>query len=393
MTMRRAPGEGSIYQRADGKWEGSVAAGRTPSGKRRRLKVTASTRRELGERLSTLRREVEAGLTTDATRLTVGEWLQRWLQDEVRGSVRPRTYEGYEAAVRCHLLPGLGHFRLRRLTAADVKAFMQRQLASGLTPDSVRNQHSILRRALEIAMRYDYTQRNVARLVSPPRLLRTEIHPLDREETLRVFAAARGHRLEALFVLAASTGMRLGEVLGLSWDAVDLDGGFVRVERILARYDRAYHLDPPKTARSRRAIAIPGPVVAALRSRRAIQEERAWALGPAWGGREWNLVFTTEKGHPLSPRTVQEIFARLLDEAGVRRVRFHDLRHGAATFLLAQGVAMKVVQDVLGHAQIAMTADLYSHVVPELRRDAADRIGATLFGGEHPEAVFPLPSP
>ena len=379
MTMRRAPGEGSIYQRGDGQWEGSVSAGRTDSGKRRRLKVTGKTQREVSERLSALRRDVRAGLTADSSRLTVGEWLQRWLKDEVRGSVRPRTYEGYEATVRRHLLPGIGHYRLRQLTAVDIKTFMQRQLASGLTPDSVRNQHSILRRALEIATRYDYTQRNVARLVSPPRLRRTEIHPLDREETLRVFAAARGHRLEALFVLAAATGMRLGEVLGLRWDAVDLDRGFVRVERILARYDRAYHLDPPKTARSRRAIAVPPQVVAALRLRRVMQNERRLVAGSSWNGEEWNLVFTTEKGHPLSHRTVQEIFGRLLDEAGVRRVRFHDLRHGAATFLLAQGVAMKVVQDVLGHSQISMTADLYSHVVPELRREAADRMAAALF--------------
>lgn len=179
MGARRAPGEGSIYQRADGKWEGSVSAGRTQSGKRRRLKVTADTQREVAERLTSLRNAVRAGLSTDASRLTVGEWLHRWLRDEVRTSVRPRTYEGYEGVVRRHLLPQLGHFRLRELNPADVRAFIQRELASGVNPETVRNHHSILRRALEIAMRYDYTQRNVARLVSPPRLLRKEIHPLD----------------------------------------------------------------------------------------------------------------------------------------------------------------------------------------------------------------------
>lgn len=183
-------------------------------------------------------------------------------------------------------------------------------------------------------------------------------------------------------MLAASTGMRLGEVLGLSWGGVDLERGFVRVDRTLARYGGAYHLDPPKSARSRRAISIPRPVVAALRVRREIQHERQQAVGVAWAGSDWNLVFTTETGRPLSHRTTQDIFQRLLARAGVRQVRFHDLRHGVATFLLAQGVAMRVVQDVLGHAQIALTADLYSHVVPELRRDASDRIGATLSDDE-----------
>lgn len=381
MGMRRGPGEGSIYQRVDGKWEASLSAGRTATGKRRRRKVVAATRREAAERLAVLRNAVAAGLATDGSRMTVADWLHRWLEEEVQPSVRPRTYRTYEATVRCHLAPGLSSVRVRQLTPADVKAFIVRQLASGLTAGSVRTQHSILRRALQIATRYDYADRNVARLVSPPRVASSEVHPLDRDDTRRFLTTASGHRLEALFVLAASTGMRLGEVLGLTWGAIDLDSGFIRVEHTLARYDRVYHLDPPKTARSRRAIAIPAPVVDTLRTHRVHQRERQLAAGPSWVGNEWGLVFTTKTGRPLSPRTVQEIFGRLLDEAGVRQIRFHDLRHGAATFLLAQGVPMKVVQDVLGHAQIALTADLYSHVVPELRRDAADRIGAALFGG------------
>ncbi len=381
MSGRRAPGEGSIYQRADGRWEGSLSAGWGASGKRRRRKVVAATRREVAERLAALRAEVAAGLTADGSRLSVADWLYRWLAEEVRPSVRPRSYQAYETTVRRHLVPGLGQIRLQKLTPADVRAFMQRQLAAGLTPCSVRNGHSVLRRALEIAARYDYATRNVARLVSPPRAVRGEVHPLDSAETHRFLAAASGHRLEALYVLAASTGMRLGEVLGLTWDAVDLDGGFVRVEHSLARYDSAYHLDAPKTARSRRAIAIAPPVVASLHSRRVRQRERRLAAGPAWAGNDWDLVFTTETGRPLSPSTVQVIFGRLLDQAGVRRVVFHALRHGAATFLLVRGVPMKVVQDILGHSQITMTADIYSHVIPELRRDAADRIGAALFGG------------
>lgn len=169
-------------------------------------------------------------------------------------------------------------------------------------------------------------------------------------------------------------------MLGLRWAHVDLDGGSVRVEQALARYDGAYHLDEPKTAQSRRSIAVPAPVVEALRRQLVRQKEQQLSAGPAWAGNEWGLVFTDDFGQPLHNRSVRYQFDKLLTAAGVRHVRFHDLRHGAATFLLAQGVPMKVVQDVLGHAQIAITADLYSHVVPELRRDAADKIGSVLFG-------------
>lgn len=174
--------------------------------------------------------------------------------------------------------------------------------------------------------------------------------------------------------------MRSGEVLGLTWQHVDLEGASVRVERALARYDGAYHLVEPKTVLSRRTIAIPAPVVAALRAHRVRQLTRQLE-SEVWEGNAWGLVFTDELGRPLHNRTVRHRFDKLPADAGVRHVRFHDLRHGAATFLLAQGVLIKVVQDVLGHAQIAITADLYSHVVPELRRNAADKMGDVLFGG------------
>ncbi len=311
--------------------------------------------------------------------LSVEAWLERWLEEEARPTVRPRSYGVYRSIARCHLVPGLGQIPLRELGPEDVRDFLQQQAAAGLTVESIRSHHSMLRRALEIATRYGYTERNVAKLVTPPRLVREEVRPLDRQETQRFLQAAREHRLEALFVLAASTGMRLGELLGLTWRAVDLDAAYVRVERVLARYERDYHLDPPKTPRSRRAIALSPPLVAALGHHGEEWARREAEAAATWQGNRWGLVFTTETGRPLHARTVQENFGRLLEQAGVRRVRFHDLRHGAATLLLEQGVPMKVVQDVLGHAQISMTADLYSHVVPELRRDAAERMREALF--------------
>ena len=323
---------------------------------------------------------MEPSPTNAATDLSVEEWLTQWLTDEVRPAVRPRTYLQYEATVRRHLIPSIGHHMLKSLSAADVKAFILNQVAKGLSPATIRSQHSILRRALQVAMRDDRVGRNVARLVSPAHGRASERVPLDRSETATLLETAAGERLGALFIVAVATGMRLGELIGLTWKCVDLEAGYIRVEHLLARYGGAYHLDPPKTVKSRRAIAVPSPVVDALLRHQQKQSEARRLLGRDWQGNDWDLVFTTQSGGPLSPTTVEYIFKRLLKDSGLRKVRFHDLRHGAATLLLAQGVQMKVVQDVLGHAQMQMTADLYSHVVPELRRDAADRIGDALFG-------------
>ncbi len=389
MTTRRSPGEGSVYQRIDGRWEASLSVGYSSEGKRRRRKVVAGSKREVSARLAKLKSEIE-GLVVDDARMTVAEWLHRWLTEEATTAVRPRTLLVYEVIIRCHLDPVLGHIPLQKLTPPEVKAYLSQKIAAGLAAQTVRSQHAVLRRALEIAFRYGYVARNVARLVSAPRVERAEIHPLDKDETRRFLDAVQGHRLEALFVLAASTGMREGEVLGLTWACVDLDGGFVRVEKTLARYGLGYHLDPPKTRQSRRAIAIPAAVADALRAHRATRQAYQFTLESAWIGNDWDLVFTNEVGTPLSASTLQQIFKRLLASTGIREVRFHDLRHGAATFLLAQGVAMKVVQEMLGHAQMSMTADLYSHVVPELRRDAADRIAETLFSGR-PQAPAVAP--
>lgn len=380
--QRRSPGEGSVYQRVDGRWEAQIADGYTRGGKRRRRKVVGRTRRETLKRLEALRQEIEGGLLVDGSRMRLAEWVRYWLAEEVKPTVRESTYHNYESTCRVHLVPALGHIRLRDLEPRHIRLYQQQKLADGLAPSTVAIHHQVLRRALEIALRYGYVQRNVGRLVSRPRLVIGDVQPLDRPETARFLRAAKGHRLEALFLLIVATGMRRGEAMGLTWDAVDLDAGFVRVDRTLSRFGRTFRLGPPKTPRSRRAIAIPRPLVEALRRHRERERERELAAGSMWVGNEWNLVFTNRVGAPLEGTVLAETFHYLLRVAGVRRIRLHDLRHGTATFLLSQGVSLKVVQDVLGHAQMSTTADLYAHLVPELRREAADRIAEVLFNND-----------
>lgn len=230
----------------------------------------------------------------------------------------------------------------------------------------------MLRTALGVARRWELVDRNVATLVDPPRAKRPKIRPLEPAEARRFLESVRGDRLEALYSVALALGLRQGEALGLRWQDVDLDAGILRVRQQLQRVDTKLTLVEPKTERSRRTLVLPPTIVEQLREhgKRQIAEK-------LWAGSKWvenDLVFSNRVGAPTQARSVIEDFHKALLNAGLPRIRFHDLRHSCATLLLVQGVSPRVVMDILGHSEIAMTMDTYSHVVPELQRDAANRM-------------------
>lgn len=296
--MKRANGEGTIYQRSDGRWVGSAIV-LTPAGTRKRRDVYGRTRKEAHEKLTALLRLTHQGVPAAGDGRRVGEYLTRWLTEVARSRLRPTTYRTYEQCVRLHLVPGLGRKRLDRLAPADVRAFLSGKQAEGLSPRSVQYLHAVLRAALQQAVRDDLIARNVARLVTPPPVHRDEVRPLDELEARALLAAAAGDRLYALYAVALGVGLRRGEALGLAWTDVDLDEGVLRVRQALYRVNGRMELLPPKTARSRRTVPLPPICVEALRSHRARQAEDKAAAGPRW--RESGLVFTTEIGTPIDP--------------------------------------------------------------------------------------------
>jgi integrase len=202
--------------------------------------------------------------------------------------------------------------------APVLQRYQNRKLASGLSANTVRNHHAVLRRALRDAERWGLVPRNVARLVSPPRVPHQEVKPLSADQARSYLAAIDGHRLEALFQLAICLGLRQGELLGLTWPAVDLDARTLRVDRSLQRYGGSYHLDEVKTARSRRVIGLPSALAAMLGAHRRRQLAERMRAGPAWPGAPWDLVFTNEIGEPLDGQTVRRNFKRSLTDAGLR---------------------------------------------------------------------------
>jgi integrase len=252
--------------------------------------------------------------------------------------------------VNKHVAPALGNVRLSKLTPAHLQGFYCSKLDSGLSPRTVQYIHVVLHRALKQALRWGLTVRNVAEAVDPPRVPKKEITPLSPGQARAFLEAVRGDRLEALYVLAIHTGMRQGELFNLRWDDVDLDAGVLRVRGT-------------KTTRSRRTVTLSETALDALRSHLERQLGEIDKAGSLW--RENGLVFATAIGTPLSRQNLtQRSFKPLLEKAGLPQIRFHDLRHTCATILLSRGVHAKFVQELLGHATIAITLDTYSHVLP-----------------------------
>lgn len=376
---RRGNGEGSIYLRKDGRWEGLISIGFDERGRRRRRSIFGRTRREVAEKLAEELHAKDLGTLADPRGETLGGFLLRWLADV---PVRESTRRSYEKYVRLHLAPALGRIPLRKLTAADVNALIQAKIRGGMSPQSARNMRAVLRNALNRAVRWGLVPRNVAELADPPRVEEYQARFLDIAEARQLLAAATGDRLEALYTVALSLGLRQGEALGLSWRAVDLERRTVRVEVALERVPgKGLRLVPLKTAGSRRALVMPDAVARALRAHRARQLQERLASGPQWqryqDSRELqadlqDLVFTTCHGTPLgASHVVADSFRPIVRRAGLEgRVRFHDLRVSAATLLLAQGVAQRTVMEILGHSTLAMTTH-YTKVVPQLMHDAA----------------------
>jgi len=298
----------------------------------------------------------------------VEEYMDRWLRD-VKDTVRQSTHERYGYAIGPHIKPAIGRIKLKDLTAAQVRWFYRDRLDYGLAPATVQKLHAVLHKALEAAVSDGLIPRNVAADLKLPRIIREEIDPLNQDEARRFLETASGERLEALYILALNSGMRQGELLALKWEDVDLERGVLRVRRTLTRTDKTYTLGEPKTKKSRRTIRLTAGAAAALEvhlSRQLAEMERMGSLYQPGG-----LAFATTTGTIINPSNLRtRSFKPLLEHAGLRSIRFHDLRHTCATLLLSSNVNPKIVSEMLGHASIAITLDTYSHVLPTMQESA-----------------------
>jgi len=376
LRRKRDNGEGTIYRRKDGRWAGGVQVGFV-NGRRAMKVVYGKSRSEVLEKVRELLESARRGTIAPGRSPRLDTFLNQWLQT-IEGSIRPSTFTSYSGIVRKHLIPVLGHKPIDRLTVPDIADLLARKRGEGLSPRTGQYILFVLRNALNKAVRWGIASRNVAQLVDAPRVAHRDVNVLSPEEALQLVTAAREDRLEALWVLALSTGLRRGELLGLSWSDIDLERRQLRVTKALQRVTgKGLVLAETKTRMGRRSIILPIGTVEALRRHRARQAGDRLIAGSAWS--QSDFVFTSARGTPLDgDNMISRPFTRLLERGGLQAMRFHDLRHSCASLLLAQGVAPRVVMETLGHSRISVTLDTYTHVLPALQREAADAMDRAL---------------
>lgn len=405
MAKKNANGEGTIYQRKDGRWEGTASV-LTSDGAFRRRSVYGKTHADAHEKLTKLKANSQSGLPLATSKMTLSEFLAYWLTDIAQPKVRKTTYVNYASLVRNYITPEFGRKKISRLTARDIRAFLTKTAATcqccAQGKDIARPEHKrrccalkecckklpsdrtvrfllvILRAALQHAVREDELPRNVARNVELSMGTKREIEPLTTAEGRQLLSAARENRLWAAYELAVRIGLRRGELLGLRWSDVDLYEGVLTVRQALQRVGGELLLVPPKTQRSARRVALPSECVTALRAQRAQQIADRKTAGDAWKGTAHGLVFTTRNGTPIEPRNLNRSFEILSVRAKIRKVRFHDLRHTCASLLHEQGADARMIMEVLGHSSIRVTMDVYTFVRLDSQRSAFDRVGDAL---------------
>ncbi len=372
MRGRRGQGEGSIYQRKDGRWTAVVDLG-VEGGKRQRKQFYGETRAEVARALHAALRDREHGLPARGDeRQTVVQYLRAWLETMRPPRIRESTWIRNESHIRGHVIPAIGAVRLTRLTRMDLQPLYARCLAKGLSPTTVNHLHGVLHHALEDAVRSDLVPRNVAQLADPPRVEKREMHIYTPEQVDVLVSVAPGHPLMPLVALTIATGMRAGEVLALRWWHVDLVRGVLHVKRTRTRVARGYTDGKPKSASGTRDIKLVPMALEALKEHRICQAQARLALGAAWVDED--RVFASSHGTAMDPSNLRKQWRKLVDRAGLPEIHFHDLRHSAASWLLSQGVPVADVAKMLGHADPSITLRIYAHAMP----DSQDRVAAAM---------------
>jgi len=374
MAKQRGHGEGSIYQRKDGRWVASITL-----ENRKRKQFYGKTRKEVQEKLRVALNEQRQGTLATGPQQTLKQYLEYWLEDVHKPAIRLSSYMQYRGILDKHIFPLLGHIQVQKLTPQQVQSFYARKEKEGLALGTIRTIHAVLHNALSHAVSINLVSRNVSDVVNPPRLVKHERHPLTIEQAQKLLQHVQGHSLEGLITVALATGMRRGELLGLRWQDIHFDTKSLQIQRTISRQRKKGIVESePKTSRGRRNIILPPFAIEALKEHRTRQLEVRLKVGSAW--EESNFVFCNGHGGFLEPSQLHMMFRNLLKEADLPQIRFHDLRHSAATMMLTMGVHPKVVQELLGHSSISLTLDTYSHVLPSMQQEAMDKLDA-LFGG------------
>jgi integrase len=370
MAKKRGQGEGSIYQRKDKRWVGQV----TITGEK--ISKYFKSQREARMWVNETTSRVDDGLTLMGAKTTLEEYLKEWLVT-AQTSVRPKTYEQYSQIVRQHIIPVLGRTKLKDLTPGMIQSLYNMKLRKGTSERTVVLIHAVIHRSLNQAMKLGVLGRNPADGVTKPRMKKQEMKVLDENQVMTFLNTAKGTRFELLFYMAVTTGLRQGELLGLKWSDLDWNRGELSIQRQAQRISgEGIVFSEPKSSSGKRSIRLGKTTIEKLRSHLNQQQLEREVMGDIWVGHD--LIFPSTIGTPMGRSNLWQIFKDLLKKAGLDDMRFHDLRHSAASLMLKEGIHPKVVQEQLGHSDISLTLNIYSHVIPSMKQEVGDKMDELL---------------
>ena len=369
---RGAQGNGTIRQRKDGRWEARVTVGRNPStGKQIQKSIYGKTQAEVSRKLRELCKEVDDGIYKEPVKYTVKDWAEIWL-NEYTGNLKPLTVKQYTTYINNRIVKNMGSVKLTRLDTPIIQRFYNQLTKEGLSPVTIKNIHSILHSMLETAVEVGYMRTNPSNVCRLPKPEKKQIKPLENADISKLLEALKGDKYESLYTGDLFTGLRQGELLGLTWDCIDFKKGTMYIYRQLQFNKGSYYFTSLKNGKTRTIVLAPY-VLNILRNQKAWQAECQLKSYGMWNNKD-DLVFTNELGGHLTQNYTYRHFKKIVSSIGIPDARLHDLRHTFAVSSLQSGNDVKTVQEALGHHTAAFTLDVYGHVTEEMRKASADRL-------------------
>ena len=389
MSRKNANGAGNIRKRSDGRWEARYSNGFDPkTGKLIQKSVYGKTQKEVRQKLAKITSEIDEGTYIEPNSIKLSEWLTVWLRDYI-GNVKPATVKSYADHVKLNIIPYIGKTQLGKLSPAMIQTMYNTlQHEKGLSPKTIKNVHGVLHRSLTQAQKMGYIRQNPLDAVTLPRIEKAQIKPMEEEDLTRFLKEIKGNPYELVFFVTVFTGLRQGEVLGLTWDCVDFEHKTLYINKQLQKDKKVggeYALVPTKNSRSR-IVTVADSVMAVLQKVKQEQAHKKEIADLAWSN-PWNLVFTNEFGQHLCHFTVYHRFKDIVRGIGLEEARFHDLRHSYAVVSIESGDDIKTVQSNLGHATASFTLDVYGHVSQKMRQQSADRMEQFIQGLPVPVSI------
>ncbi len=388
MANKRGNGEGSISKRPDGTWWARITIGVDKNGKQKRKAFYGKTRQEVQKKMTAALNEINTNTYIEPSKLTLETWLNNWFNESSLNSIKQSTRVSYETFITKHISPVIGKIKLQNLRPDIIQKFYNDKLENGrldgkggLSPKTIKNIHVMLHEALEQALKNGLIARNVTEAVTLPKITKKEMRVLTSDEQSRLLKLCNNENNGIFVILALSTGMRLGEILGLKWEDINFKNKLLTVKRTVNRLKNynsnidsktALIVNSPKTENSIRIIPLNEKILKCLKSYKTFQNEKYFKLGVHM--EEDNFVFPNSLGNTGEPKTYQKIFTNLTKEANIENAHFHCLRHTFATRALEEGIPAKTVSEILGHANVSTTLDLYSHVLLDTKRNAIERM-------------------